>query len=238
MNADNIPGSKPEGFMDHKITKANFNIDPEHTLKPKQYERVVRFLRWHNPPSTLDIVDAIVVPTTSPNFDLASFNKRITAAIEYSSLYPQATVVFAGKRPDLSRATLKERQDEYSEAEVMADAAINKGLDKGRVLLEELSFHTGQNISNSLDLLIARGLILRGLVVTSSSYMARRINYYLINELRIRDMTGKINPYTFDADVAEDLNGDELSSEETERKRRSILYEAKRLSQYRHKGDL
>ncbi len=88
---------RPEGFLDQKISRADFNIS-ETTLNSRQYERVVRFLRYHNPPTPPgDVVDAIVVTTTSPYFDKESYDKRLTALLLYSRLYPEATIVFTAK---------------------------------------------------------------------------------------------------------------------------------------------
>lgn len=224
-----------EGFLDQKISKADFQ-NSETTLTPKQYEKVVRFLRYHNPPTPDDPVNTIIVPTTSPYFDMESFRKRLDASLLYSRLYPTASIIFTGKRPDLSRAVAEERVENYSEASVMSKTAVNEGLGQKRVVLEELSTNTSESIANVFELLKEKPL--GGILVTCSSYMARRIDYYIKRELRNRSLAGKVKVFIFDADVAEDLEGKLTSDESSDRKRRSILYEAKRLSKYRNKRDL
>ncbi len=204
-------------------------------LRERQYDRWANFLRFHRPPWPLDPVNVIIVATDSPNIDLTSFNMRIDSGIEFSKRYPNATVIFSGKRPDLSRANPDELQDGYSEAKLMADRAINLGLN-AEVVLEEESLHSGQHIPNAFDLIADRPL--EGVLVVCSSYMARRMDYYLKKELKIRNLVGKFATFIFDADVAWDLAGSNLSLEEQARKKQRVLYEAQRLSLYRKQGDL
>ncbi len=167
--------------------------------------------------------------------DLIGFNLRVESAVEFAKKYSKALVLFSGKRPDVSRANEQEMQDSYSEARVMAEAAIELGL-RNAVVLEEQSLHAGQNIKNSLDLL--NGLELRRLLVVCSSYMGRRLDYYMKKELKERSLEGRLDTFIYDADVAQDAIRIPLTTVEQERKGQRILYEAKRLSQYRRKGDL
>ncbi len=151
---------------------------------------------------------------------------RISAALEFSHQYSEAAVIFSGKRPDLSRASDEEMKEGYSEASVMANAAITLGMSRDKIILEEESLHTGQNVKNSLDLLLDREL--RGILVVCSSYMARRVYYYSRKDLRKKNLLSSLNLFIFDADVAEDLSKTALTTEAQERKRQRILYEAKR----------
>ncbi len=118
----------------------------------------------------------------------------------------------------------------------MLAAAVKEGLDEKRAALEELSTNTSESLTNTFDLL--KGELPKGMLVVCSSYMARRIDLYTKRELKKRGLTEKVKVFIFDADVAEDMEGNLTPEALSDRQRRSILYEAKRLSRYRQKGDL
>ncbi len=226
--------SNNKRFLSTHITKANFGIEPEFNLNNEQFARVKRFLSFQRLPGEQNqAIDVIIIPTTSPNFDEESFDKRIASAVHYSNIYKQAVVIFCGKRPDVSRATEGELNDDYSEAQVMADTAQKRGLE-ANTMLEEDSLHTGQNIRNVVSILKRLGK--KRVLVVSSSYMGRRIDYYLSREMRQQDVA--LETFIFDADVYEDVKGGKFQDEETNRKNKCLLYEAKRLSEYRYKNDL
>jgi uncharacterized SAM-binding protein YcdF (DUF218 family) len=219
-----------------RILEANMIAPIEHTLTVWQYNRVNRFLKHHTPPSPPDIVDVIIVPATSPIFDRGSFDKRIKATVDYAAQYPNAYVLFSGKRPDESRATPSEKEPNYSEAAVMAKEAKTAGLGDNHIELEEESENAKDNVNLSLDKLKDKDP--KSILIISSGYMGRRLDLYLQKELKQRNLLG-ITTFIFDADVAEDLAGFIPSSDtEKERKMNRILYEAFRLSKYRQKGDL
>lgn len=77
-------------------------------------------------------------------------------------------VVFSGNRSD-STTTWKK-----TEAETMADVAVNAGLPKDRILLETKAKNSGENTQFSKALLAARGITPKRIIVVQKPYAERR----------------------------------------------------------------
>jgi hypothetical protein len=251
----------PFRFRDH-VKQAGFGITTEHTLNPHQYERTRRLLTWHNPPPEdlpKDAVDAIIVPGTSPIIDETGFTLRSEAGTLYGNKFPDAKMVVSGMRPDILRASEREKAPGYSEAKEVASEMERLGY-KGKIELEEEAKHTGQNIVYSFDMLFGKAdgsnktkpLLAptkdHVLVITTSSYSARRTDLYVKRELKLRGLEGKVKVYIYDADVAEDkkreqnekagIANEPLTEEARLRQEAMFLREAQGMSRYRQDGQI
>jgi uncharacterized SAM-binding protein YcdF (DUF218 family) len=213
----------------------------EGTLSQSQEARLKRYLEFDLPPRPTDPLDAIVVLGTSPTEDSTSFYMRVNDAIRYSSQFPDAPVIFSGRRPHESRATEQEMTSEWVEAEVMKDVAVRQGLPAAETIVEGESVNSKENVNLSLEMLLPRiqkGEINNILFITSS-YAARRINFYVLKALKKLGVNQKIEHFIVDGDVKEDRNPDRtFTTDELIRKRRNLIYEWERLPEYRKRGDL
>ncbi|OAN46400.1 YdcF family protein [Magnetospirillum moscoviense] len=131
------------------------------------------------PPAKLERVDGIVVlggaidPVGSalrgqPNAGGAI--DRITAMIELSRRFPDATVIFTGGSGSLS-------EQDYKEATAVRQYLAQLGIDGSRILYEEQSRNTRENAAFSLPLANPRpGQV--WLLVTSASHMPRSVGVF------------------------------------------------------------
>lgn len=74
--------------------------------------------------------------------------QRLDAAVEYLAVYTEVPVVVSGGTGEGQR---------YSEAEVMRDYLVEKGVDADRILMEEHSADTYENLRNSFAVLDGHG---------------------------------------------------------------------------------
>lgn len=171
---------------------------------------------------------------TSRLLSPVSFEMRVAATNDYADKFPQSIVIFSGKQTKDKTVHPLETGSQYVEAAVMADEAIRRGLDPQRVLLEERAINAKENIENSLAMLTDEEQI----VFISSDYLGRRIDLYLEKMRQVQTLPEGKQFYIFDADVHEDSLGAHFTPEQLERKRKRLVYEAKRIPLYRAKGDL
>lgn len=224
-------------YWEEKIHNADYNVLPQYELTPNQLDRVTRFMHFHRPPSPKDTISAIIVPSTSPFIDKQSYSMRVEASLYYAELFPTVPIIYSGKRPDDTRATVEELAAEYCEAERMVEDAVSRGLNPQRTLIERDAIHTGQNVINSINLIGGLLSNTSGLLFICSSYAGRRIDLYAKKELAARGL-GDIERYIYDADVDEDSINLTYSDEQVTRKHSLLMREALRLSRYRRQGYL
>lgn len=78
-------------------------------------------------------------------------------------------IIFSGGFGKITHGVLNK-----SEAEVFADIAINLGVPKERVIIENKSSNTGENIIFTQNLLKERNIAVKSLIVVNKPYMERR----------------------------------------------------------------
>ena len=242
------------GFKD-KIQKADFNIEPEHTLSDEELQIGKDFLHFQLLPPKSTRIDAIVGPGTSKSIDLLNYWKRINGLLLWDQKHSETGIVMpSGKRPDQSRATASEMAEGFSEAAIMRDELIGLGMDPKKLgTIEESATHTGENIVNSLDLLFGGMLDTSGegqinILVATSSYCGKRTEAYLVRELQNRGLQDKVNVFIYDADVQEDIDREKaskagqtlppLTPEEEKLKLVTQLREMQRLDRYTSEGQI
>lgn len=90
--------------------------------------------------------------------------KRIEAAYEYLSCYPEAVCMASGGKGD---------DEPYSEAKAIADGLIARGIASDRIILEDRSANTFENIRNSRLIMEELGLPCEAVIVTSEFHQLR-----------------------------------------------------------------
>ncbi len=91
-------------------------------------------------------------------------SRRLSAAYEYLSEYPDAVaIVSGGKGPD----------EEISEAECMKQWLLNQGIDPSKIIMEDKSTDTAENLKYSKELLEQNGLGSDIVLVTDSFHQFR-----------------------------------------------------------------
>jgi hypothetical protein len=199
------------------------------------FEGIKEFLSYNRLPTERDNINTIVTLGTSAKNAPTSFNMRLNTTLEYSSIYPDAEVIFSGKQAHGNKAHPEESGDNYFEAEAMAKEAINRGLDPQRIKIENKAKNTKENIAYSLDMLPSTENIL----FVCSSYQGRRIKMYLDKH----HQNSERNDFIVDADVREDKDKDKdrvqsFTLLHNRRKELCIDYEWSRINKYKAKGDL
>ncbi len=92
---------------------------------------------------------------------------RLDKALSYLEDHPELTVVVSGGQG---------ADEPVSEAQCMYDYLTEHGVDGGRILLEDQSFNTMQNLENSLALLAAEGYDTGAdMVVVSNGFHLTRV---------------------------------------------------------------
>lgn len=103
-------------------------------------------------------------------FVLGSHDTRVA---EYSAdLYLQGLapyIIFSGGLGKLTADIFKK-----SEAEIFADIAFAKGVPKDKIIIENKSTNTGENILFTREILKQRGLDLNSFILVQKPYMERR----------------------------------------------------------------
>lgn len=91
-------------------------------------------------------------------------DKRIEAAYEYLSENPDVICIASGGRGD---------DEPISEAECISQGLIRRGISPDRIILEDKSVNTYENIRNSLAILDSIGAQRRAVIVTSEFHQLR-----------------------------------------------------------------
>ena len=78
-------------------------------------------------------------------------------------------IVFSGNLGSLTR----EKWDR-PEAEIFADVAVSRGVPRERILIENASTNTGENVDLTRRLLITKGLVPKKAIAVQKPYMERR----------------------------------------------------------------
>lgn len=127
--------------------------------------RVISCARTENAPAAALVVFGAGVNGQEPSLTLSS---RLEAALAYLRDRPDMPVVVSGAQG---------RGEDVSEARCMADWLIARGVDPGRVWLEEEAVDTAENVRFSMRLLAERGIDTRAPVAfcTSDYHMCRAV---------------------------------------------------------------
>lgn len=91
-------------------------------------------------------------------------DKRIEAAYEYLSENPEVICIASGGRGD---------DEPMSEAECIRQGLIRRGISPDRIISEDKSVNTYENIRNSLEILDSIGAQRRAVIVTSEFHQLR-----------------------------------------------------------------
>ena len=89
---------------------------------------------------------------------------RIQAAYDYLSVHEEAVCVASGGQNDREPTT---------EARCIRDELVRRGIDPGRIYLEEKSLNTRQNISYAVDIIRAEGLPTEVAIASDSFHQLR-----------------------------------------------------------------
>lgn len=104
------------------------------------------------------IVLGAKVMGTEPSLSL---QHRLEGALDYLDLYPESSVVVSGGKGD---------GESITEAECMRRWLLEKGIDENRILTEDRSTSTIENLRFSWELLQARGCAPDDIAILSSNY--------------------------------------------------------------------
>ena len=132
----------------------------------------VRVISWARTDSDTPVTAIIVlgagVNGTEPSLSLWT---RLDAALTYARDKPDIPIVVSGSQG---------QGEDISEARCMADWLMNRGVDPGRVWLEERADNTRENIRYSLALLSERGMdTTDNIAVVTSGYHLCRASMYM-----------------------------------------------------------
>lgn len=135
--------------------------------------RVISWARTDNDtPVTAIIVLGAGVNGTEPSLSLWT---RLDAALAYAQDKPDIPIVVSGSQG---------QGEDISEARCMADWLINRGIDPGRIWLEEQADNTRENIWYSLSLLSERGMdATANIAVVTSDYHLCRASMYMVGNM-------------------------------------------------------
>ena len=130
----------------------------------------VRIIAFSMKPCASDAKSLIVlgsqVKESGPSMD---YQARLDSAYEYLIENPETIVVCTGA---------KGPSEPISEARGGADYLIARGIEEDRILIEDQSFNTIENLANAKKLLEEKGFDLKGVVViVSADYHLYRANY-------------------------------------------------------------
>lgn len=93
---------------------------------------------------------------------------RLNAALEFMEKNPTATVILSGGQgPD----------EPMSEARCMYDAMLQMGAEEARLLMEDESHTTRENLINSMEIIAGRGGTRQPIAIISSEFHQRRARY-------------------------------------------------------------
>lgn len=135
--------------------------------------------RFKHNPELPQQVDGIIVLGGSVIADVSdewqqletySSHERLSNFIELAHRYPQAKLVLTGGNPSLDR-------NKPSEAEIMRDYFLKSGIEEKRLLLENQSRNTAENVSNT-KLIIKPEKNETWLLITSAYHMPRAVGLF------------------------------------------------------------
>lgn len=131
--------------------------------------RVISWARTDNDtPVTAVIVLGAGVNGTEPSLSLRT---RLDAALAYVQDKPDIPIIVSGSQG---------QGEDISEARCMADWLMDRGVDPGRIWLEEQADNTRENIRYSLDMLSERGMdTTANIAVVTSDYHLCRASMYM-----------------------------------------------------------
>ena len=122
---------------------------------------------WETPVAAVIVLGA-GVNGTEPSLSLRT---RLDAAFDYVQHRPDIPIVVSGSQGP---------NEEISEARCMADWLMERGIEPGRIVLEEQADNTRENLRYSLELLAERGVDAGdGIAVASSDYHLARASLYM-----------------------------------------------------------
>ena len=128
--------------------------------------RVISWARTDDAPAAALVVFGAGVNGREPSLTLRS---RLEAALAYAGDKPDMPIVVSGAQG---------RGEDVSEARCMADWLIERGMDPGRVWLEEQAVNTRENVRYSMRLLAERGIDIKDPIAfcTSDYHMCRAVH--------------------------------------------------------------
>ncbi|MDA9472393.1 YdcF family protein [Enterococcus sp. 5H] len=127
-------------------------------------------------PDTVLILGAQVKGTTKENaYPSTVLKERLDTALVYLNKHPDATVIVCGGQGS---------DEPDSEANVMAEYLINKGIPKATILREDTSTRTKENIQNAQE----KQALGNTVIVTSDFHMYRSM--LLAKRLGITEVSG------------------------------------------------
>lgn len=233
-----------EPLEDRVEAEEAYTSVPYIEFRKDEADFVRRFLDFKKEPPENMVPSYILVPSTSPIIDRDRFEQRIDGSIEFARKYPDSKVVYAGNMPSVERRT---KLEDRPEAELMAEVAIERGVEESRIEVEPGSGHVKENIEFFLrdhkEEILKRDEKTNILIVASQT-MLRRCYYAsgkLIKE-QFPELEDKIEIFLMPA-------GDDLNDPENCRVKYYdqdgnfsgeggyfSFYEARRLLEYRKKG--
>ena len=116
-------------------------------------------------PVTVIVLGCQVRPDGTPSRMLRD---RIQAAYDYLAVHEEAVCVASGGQNDREPTT---------EARCIRDELVRRGIDPGRIYLEEKSLNTRQNISYAADIIRAKGLPTEVAVASDNFHQLRAAVY-------------------------------------------------------------
>ena len=128
-------------------------------------------LQWADTDEQTDVAAMVVfgagVNSTVPSLSL---RVRLEAALEYAQAHPDVPIVVSGGQGP---------GEDITEARCMADWLIARGVDPGRILLEEQATDTEENVRFSEELLLANGVdpLANVAYVTADYHLCRAVYY-------------------------------------------------------------
>ncbi len=121
---------------------------------------------YGNAPPEENAPQTVIVLGCQINGDQPSvmLKRRLDAALVYLNEHPNSTVIVSGGQGD---------NEDYSEAYVMAQYLQNNGIDVARILLEDKSTNTKENLAFSAQIIEQQGLDTRVVVATDAFHQLR-----------------------------------------------------------------
>ncbi len=114
--------------------------------------------------------DVVVIVYGCRTYDRPSrmLQNRLDAAFDILERYPNATCIVTGGQG---------LNEPISEGLSMYSYLVERGIDEGRIIIEDKARNTVENVSNSLAIMRERGLSTESVVSVSDNYHLMRIKY-------------------------------------------------------------
>ena len=144
-------------------------------------------------------IDYIIILGCRVNGEVPSMalTQRIDAALELLEKFPDSKAVCSGGQGT---------NEDITEAEAIGRALIEKGIDEERILLEEKSTNTYENLMFSKEILDSRKQEYRAAVVTNNYHVYR--TRYLANYLGYENpavISAPTSPYVFYSGIIREI---------------------------------